>query len=368
MPPAEEVQETSMRDDLEAAIQPFEEEDTEGESATNEEEETAKAQATPETSEGEVSEQATKPDGDGHEQTTKPDGDEHESVVDRSDRRDATNEGVDGSELGAKAPASWTPAAREGWNDLPDAIKQQVSKREGEIARALEDGKENRKTGERFSQVTSQFASVLAAEGAQDPVTGVHELMKVVATLQSGSPQQKAEKIAGFISHYGVPIDALDNLLAGNTAAPVNDPMRQMLDDRLKPVDNLLQRMDQAERQRNYDANQKAISEVTTFKAANEFYTDVQNDMADMVEMAEKRGITMPLQEAYDKACALHPEISKVQAGRAEKTRLLGSANTIEQKRAAASSIAGPQGGPAGAAGDLSLHQQITDAWDSQVG
>jgi hypothetical protein len=352
MPPAEEVQETSMRDDLEAAIQPFEEEETEttpepeaitaeavGE-VTDEEEEATEAQAAPETAEGEVSEQAA-----------------------------ADDTPAEGSE-DIKAPVGWTPAAREGWNDLPAAIKQQVAKREGEITQALEDGKANRKTGERFSQVTSQFASVLAAEGAQDPVTGVHELMKVVATLQSGSPQQKAEKIAGFISHYGVPIDALDNLLAGNTAAPVNDPMRQMLDDRLKPVDNLLQRMDHAERQRNYDANQKAIQEVTTFKAdpLHEFYTDVQGDMADMVEMAEKRGYVMPLQEAYDKACALHPEISNVQAGRAEKTRLLGSANNIEQKRAAASSIAGPQGGPTGAAGDLSLHQQITDAWDSQVG
>jgi hypothetical protein len=349
MPPVEEqveevevVEETSMRDDVLAAMAEVEE--PEGEPATNEEEETAEAQAAPETSEGEVSEQA--------------------AVA--SDADDTSTIGDGNEDL--KAPVGWTPAAREHWAEMPDAVKQQVSKREGEIATALESGKEQRKLGERFGSVSEQFASVLAAEGAADPVVGVQELMKVVATLQSGSPQQKAEKIAGFIKHYGVPIETLDGILAGDPGAPTNDPMRQMIDDRLKPVDNLLQRMDKAERERNYNANQKAVTEVTQFRDTNEFYNDVQNDMADMVEMAEKRGIEMPLQEAYNKACALHPEVSKVLADRAESARIMGSNQTIADKRNAASSVVGKQGGTTGVAANASLRDTLADAWDSQVG
>ena len=48
----------------------------------------------------------------------------------------------------------------------------------------------------------------------------------------------------------------------------------------------------------------------------NEFYNDVRSDMADLLDMAANRGRQMSMQDAYNTACAAHPQISKVMAGR----------------------------------------------------
>jgi len=378
MPPEDqENQETSMRDDFETAISSIENDD-EG-AITNETAADAERAAAAEDLNDDDGQEAAKAEAQKQveaeakaalENTGKPE-DGEDAAGGEPER--GTGDSEPGAESASKAPESWPPAARENWGSLPEPVRAQISKREHEIDKTLNEGAQHRKTGAAFQDIADRYAQVIAAEGATDAITGVEELVKTVATLRMGSAQQKAQKIANFIEHYGIDVPMLDDMLSGKAhAAPgvaADDPIAAMINERLKPVDNLLARMDEDSRERNFKNNQAAINEVATFKAQAEFYTDVQNDMADMVEMAAKRGVAMPLQEAYDKACALNPEVSKVLAKRTSDAKLIGNQEEIRKKQAAAASISGAQGGgETDGLSDMSLHDTLATLYDAQTG
>jgi hypothetical protein len=273
-----------------------------------------------------------------------------------------------------KAPEAWQPAAREGWKDLPESVRTQIHKREGEINKALMDGSDNRKQGEKFNDIAGRYAQVIAAEGVSDPITGFEEMMKVMAQLRMGTPAQKAQKIAQFIGGYGVDVEMLDDILSGQPAPggngatpPAGDPNRQYIDQQLGPVHELLGRLNATEKQNNLNRNQAYMAEVVKFKAENEFYTDVQHDMADLCEMAGNRGYDMPLAEAYSKACAMNPEISKVMTERTETARLADGSKTLLSKRNASSSLMSGQQQGVPATEDMDLRQTISAAFDAQT-
>lgn len=360
MPPTDE-QETTMRDDFESAIADIEEQEQETAEALpdNAPEDTS-------TDDGEETPQTETKAEDETEDSPEPE--QAAAVPD-----DVPDSGAEQPKADRRPPESWPPAVREEWSGLPASVRAQITKRESEINKALNDGAQNRKAGEQFNTLAGQYAQIIAAEGAPDALTGVEELFKTVATLRTGSPQQRAEKIVGFIKHYGVDINMLDGLLAqelgGGAPEGVDDSVAQMIEQRLAPVNQLMTKMQQQEQQRIYEMNQAAIKEVQDFQQNHEFYADVQNDMADLVEMAEKRGYKMPLQEAYDKACAANPEISGILQKRAEQARLTGQQQDMTNKRNAASSITGERNGPAPTGiEDLSMRDQLAALYDAQTG
>lgn len=361
------VPETSMRDDLEAAIVTLGDESgmepapviEPTPTETNIEKldaqgKTAEAEKTPEASKGEIS------------------GEERKAgSPEPYDPASGTSEPEQGTGDIAKAPEAWQPAAREGWADLPESVRTQIHKREAEINMALMDGSDNRKQGEKFNDIANRYAQVIAAEGVSDPITGFEEMMKVMAQLRMGTPAQKAQKIAQFIGGYGIDVEMLDDILSGQPAPGGNgaaDPTKAYIDSALAPVNELMGRLNATEKQANLTRNQAYMTEVVAFKAANEFYTDVQNDMADLCEMAGNRGYDMPLAEAYAKACAMNPEVSKIMADRASTDQLAeGSKTLISKRNAAASLMSGQQEGMP-ATEDLDLRGTLNAAWDAQTG
>jgi hypothetical protein len=75
------------------------------------------------------------------------------------------------------------------------------------------------------------------------------------------------------------------------------------------------------------------------------------------------------LQEAYDKACALNPEVSGVLTKRLNDERLLNNGKTLQEKREASSSIEGKQSGDVSTSTEgLSLRQTLVAAMEAQTG
>lgn len=242
-----------------------------------------------------------------------------------------------------KAPVNWTPAARESWKELPDAVKAQINKREGDINKALTSSAASRKTGDNFNQLANKYATVIAAEGIQDPIRGFEMVLQTMATLRMGSQAQKAAKMVEFIKAYNVDINTLDSALVGkapNAPAGANAELEQMINQRLAPVQEYLDQVKGNEAAQQQQVLDGAAANVHTFgaDAKNEFYNDVRMDMADIMDLATNQGKAITLQEAYDKACMLSPEISVVLSARK-------SAGSIAGKRKAASSISGKRSG-----------------------
>jgi len=292
-----------------------------------------------------------------------------DDATDGDDFADAENAEKDGepsdqqqagtSSKTEKPPVGWTPETREHWAKLPDSVRKQVSKREAEVNKLLQDTSDARKLHQEFGKTVEPYRSLMASQGVQDPLQAVNGLLETAAALSMGNTQQKAQRLAGLIKHYGIDIEALDSILAGEEPqADSNGQMpsqfEEMLNQRLAPFEQERQRSRQ---EQDYQVKQRAASSVNAV-AQKEFFNDVRVDMADIVELATKRGQTITLEQAYEKAVMLNPEIQKVIRGR-------GTAKEMGQRQLAASGIRGNRGGVPSDNGNLDLRSQLEANWNA---
>lgn len=274
---------------------------------------------------------------------------------------------------GGKPPLDWTPELREHWGALPDGVKNQIAAREAQMAQAMEGTAQARQIAQDFTGVANQYGSVMAAEGVKNPVQMFDNVMRTVSELRMGSPQQKAVRAAQLIKTYGIDLETLDGVLTAELQGePVpqsqNDQFTQMLDQRLAPVNQMMQQLAGMQQQKQVGAQQNAMAEVDKFAQNAEFLGDVRHDVADLMDLATRQGREMPLQEAYDKACAMNPQIAGVLEQRAAQEKLVANQQSIAGKRNAGSSLApgNPRGHNTTPTG--SLYDAISSAWDEQVG
>ena len=264
-----------------------------------------------------------------------------------------------------KAPIGWTPAALEDCDKVHKNVQEQIHKREQEIATTMQGTGEARKTHDHLNNLANSFAPIMAAEGANTPMEAIEGLFKTVAELRMGSPVQKAQKMAALIGHYGIDIEALDSALTGQMPAdPQMSGMESMIDQKLAPINQVMEQLGQLQAQGQQTNQTNAATEVTDFAKNAEFLNDVRVDMADLIDMASNQGRNMPLEEAYNKACAMHPEISKVLDSRKAAEAITNANTSAADKANAASSISGKRSGVTSKPGGLSMHDQISDAWD----
>jgi hypothetical protein len=293
-------------------------------------------------------------------------------AVGATDGEAATAAGAGGDGSG-KAPIDWSPELREQWSGLPESVRGQIAAREAQMSQAMQGTAQARQIANEFTGVANQYGSVMAAEGVKNPVQMFDNVMRTVSELRMGTPQQKAARVAELINNYGVDLDTLDGVLTASiTGEPQevgqNDQFAQMLDQRMAPVNQMMQQLAGMQQQKQYGVQQNAVNEVNTFSQTAEFLGDVRHDVADLMDLATRQGREMPLQEAYDKACAMNPQIANVLSQRAEQTKLAGAQRSIAGKRNAGSSLApgNPRGQNTTPTGNL--YDAISAAWDDQVG
>ena len=261
----------------------------------------------------------------------------------------------------AKAPASWRPEVREHWAQLPDTVRTEIARRESEVARTLQETAEARKTAEAVMKTIAPYEAFIKAENSS-PLQAIDNLMSTAARLRTGTAPELATLVAGIVQQFGVGrfgngfIDALDSALAGQT--PRVDPQQaaidQVLNQRLAPLQNMFQQFQTVQQQQQQLVAQQAQSEVEQFLNQAEFGNDVREDMADLIETAQRRGQNMTLQQAYDKACLLNDSVSKVIQQRRMAQGAQVQTQAAQRAKSAAVSVSGAA--PVGA-----LQQPATD-------
>lgn len=291
-------------------------------------------------------EPAGDPIGGSEEQPDDPDGDaiqgDQEPIAAQADESD-------------KPPVGLAPAAREAWKDTPKAVQDAVRKREQDYEKGVMKYAENAKRAEAMDRVFQPYSQLFAMNGG--PGNVMPGLLQTASMLQMGSPQQKAAQVAQLIKQFGVDVNTLDSLLVGE-APPQGQQQQpdinQLVDQRFQ---HYQQQQMEAQRQRTA---QEVQSEVQAFaqNPANEFYADVSETMADLMDIAANRGRDLTMDQAYEQACQMNPQIRQILAGRA-------SQQNVTQKRRAASSISGGPGGNPSAAPPNSTRAAIEEAWDN---
>jgi hypothetical protein len=172
--------------------------------------------------------------------------------------------------------------------------------------------------------------------------------MELSSKLRFGTQPEKAALAAQIIRNYGVDVNALADALDGR---PVQQGQQQgqqaqqmMTDPR---VDQLLAQLQGLTQSRQEAVQQKALGEVESFGSDKEFFADVREDMADILEVAARRNIDLSLEQAYERACKMQPDIAKVLEAREAAQRAGTGRRSTQQARAAASSVRGsPGSGP----------------------
>ena len=262
---------------------------------------------------------------------------------------------------GEKAPASWRPDIREHWGTLPEPVRAEIQRRETEVARTLQETAEARKTAEAVMKTIEPYQAFIKAENS-NPLQAIDNLMSTAARLRTGTAPELAQLVAGIVNQFGTGrfgngfIEMLDSALAGQT--PKQDPqqlaMEQVLNQRLAPVQQMLTQFQQAQIQQQQQATQAAQTEVQSFIERAEFGNDVREDMADIIEAAQRRGQNISLQDAYKKACLMNDSVRAVISQRAKARGAQQTTQAAQKARSAAVQVSGSA--PMGA-----LRQESTD-------
>jgi hypothetical protein len=272
-----------------------------------------------------------------------------------------------------RAPQSWKPETREHWAAIPAEVKTEIVRREREFAVAMQETAEQRRFSEAVMKTIAPYEHFIKAENS-NPIQAIDNLMATAARLRTGTAPELAGLVSGLIQQFGVGrfgpgfIEALDQALVGQV--PQEDPrevaMRRKLEQEIAPVRQFMTELQQQKQQQEYMQQQAAGSEVQGFLANHEFAMDVKDDMADLIEMASKRGREMSLEEAYDRACRAHPEIGKIFAKRDQASQAASRNQVAQKARAASVSVGGaPTPGPS-ASPNADIRSALENAWAAQ--
>ena len=245
-----------------------------------------------------------------------------------------------------RAPGSWTPAAREKWGTLPAEVQREVLKRERDIANGFTEIGRIKQFGQDMQGLWTPFQGIIAAEGG-DAMKMTRDLFITAASLYNGSPAQKVQTVAGIIKNFGIDIAMLDSALAGEIPAGgapqtpnVNAQVQSAVQQALAPIL-------QTQQQHAAVQEQEAQSEIDRFAQdpAHEFFDDVKDTMADLMEVATKRGQQMDLQSAYNRAILMHEDIAKIVQERSARQKAAAVSTAAAAARKKAVSVTG--GAPA---------------------
>jgi len=247
-----------------------------------------------------------------------------------------------------RAPASWRPDAREHWASLPAEVRAEVARREREMQTTLQETAEARRFSEQLGKVIAPYEAFIRAENS-NALQAIDNLMGTAARLRTGTAPELAQLMAGMVKQFGVGrfgqpfIEALDSALVGEVPRvdPQQAQLQQAIQQQLAPVQQFMSQFQQAQVAQQQRAQEQAASEVSQFIERAEFGEDVREEMADLLEVAQRRGRELSLADAYRQACLVNPRVRSVLEARAKQKgaqQLMGAA---QKAKAAAVSVSG---------------------------
>lgn len=247
------------------------------------------------------------------------------------------------------APASLKAAERAEWAKAPKAIQEAFVRREAEVQTALRQSAESRKLAEEFNQIAGPYMPLIRAQQST-PMVAFKNLLTTAAGLTLGSPEQKAAIIRDIINNYRVDIEVLDKVLAGSyqggqkpQALPGTSEIEVHVQKAVAPIyqfmEGLTARQQEAQQRMQADAERA----VESFRAKNEFFDDVRDDVANLMEAAANGGRELNMQQAYTLALEM-PHNSNIKTAIAQKKAAAGNSEAEKARRASMSVTGVPTG------------------------
>ena len=125
--------------------------------------------------------------------------------------------------------------------------------------------------------------------------------------------------------------------------------------------------MNTAQNQMQQNTETQVGEEITQFSQSHEFFEDVRLDMADLLDMASNRGRQMSLEDAYNQAISMNPEISAIIQKRKDASIAQTHQQTVQAKEEAAGASLPSSGAAVGKTAPTTLRGALEDAWEGSA-
>lgn len=212
-----------------------------------------------------------------------------------------------------KAPTSWTPTMREKWGTIDPQVQKFINDRERSIQETLSKTADERKFATQVREVFQPYDDLLKTYNVNG-VDLMRDLLSAQKTLAMGSPQEKAHLIHRLIVQSQPDAQTMAALFNGQIA-PVAAPAQKQVN-----VDEEVQRR-LAERETQM-AMEGINSDIERFGSQHEFFEDVRDMMGRIIEagLVDGEDVNTLFKNAYDLACANHPEVKQIMSARQQAT------------------------------------------------
>jgi hypothetical protein len=249
----------------------------------------------------------------------------------------ATPEAVKAAEdpLWKRPPASWKKDYHEPWATVDDRVKEYVWQREEQMRKGVEPLLTKAQFADKMQQALDPYMNTIRGMGLE-PDAAVAALAKADYTLRTSDAQAKMQMFAQLAQQYGVDLNAL-------MGQPQQGQQQQSIDPRYIALQNELNAV-RGEvvgwKQQQQEAQNAVLqNEIESFAQRAEHFDTVRPTMVQLLQT----GIAQDLQDAYDKAIRLDPElqssIQQAQQVQQNAQRSAGLDKAAKAARAAAVSV-----------------------------
>lgn len=256
-----------------------------------------------------------------------------------------------------EAPKGLSIGMRENWKNLDSQTKDEFKRYEERIGGMAQKYAHDARRAQAMDKVMQPYSQLMQMNGG--PQNILPGLLQTGAALQTGNEVERARTVASLINQFQVNPAQVAGFLKGESVEPTqNEQMKQMVSQQMAPMQQELHQLRQRDMQMRQQGQEQIKGKIREFAQANEFYGDLSETMADIMDIAARNGREMGLQEAYEAAAWQHPEIRKVMLARQ-------SQGQVQQRKRAASSIHGTPGGEGSSAGPADLRSTLEQAFQN---
>ena len=259
-----------------------------------------------------------------------------------------------------KAPSSWKKEAQDlylkadrGEALTPQEVKiltAEAERREGDFHKGITEFQSHSKRAKEYDQAIAPFQQHLQNLGVDAP-TAITALMRADYTLRNSDPQTKAAYFGKLAQEYGID-------LASVVSPEPQDPQTSYL---MQQINSLQQQQQMWQNSIRQQEQMKASQEISGFANADKPHFDaVRNEMADLLESGKAQN----LQEAYDMATWMKPDIRQtlIEQQRQDAQRKAAEALHAQKAKSASVSVKGSSPTNAGAQSPTGTLREILAA------
>lgn len=230
-----------------------------------------------------------------------------------------TPEGIDLN----RPPSSWKPAAKAQWAALPEAIRAEVYRREGDFHNGNKGIRENADFGQSIKGIVEPYRMLINAEGGT-PEKAIADTLRTAALFRVGTPQQKLQALVAIDRQFNCGLQQYIAQHAGQVG--VTTPQQQehqpvYQDPRVDQLMANIQRQEQErsaqdERTRTAAADKFVASKTEKGEPLYPYVDNVIDDMSERIAILRRNNPSTSheeiLKQAYEAAVWANPETRAV--------------------------------------------------------